>query len=53
MAKGSYTPLDLPGKTSIAYTEDVSISSTDMLAAVSITYVYGKSTITLVKGKLR
>jgi hypothetical protein len=53
MAKGSYTPLDLPGKTSIAYTEDVSISSTDMLAAVSITYVDGKSTITLVKGKLR
>ena len=53
MAKGSYTPLDLPGKTSIAYTEDVSISSTDMLAAVSITNVDGKSTITLVKGKLR
>lgn len=53
MAKGSYTPLDLPGKSSIAYTEDVSISSTDMLSAVSITYVDGKSTITLVKGKLR
>lgn len=53
MAKGSYTPLDLPGKTSIAYTEDVSISSTDMLSAVSITYVDGKTTITLVKGKVR
>jgi hypothetical protein len=51
--KSSAKPMDLPGRTSVTYTSDVSISSSDLLSAVSISYSDDKATVTLVKGRLR
>jgi len=53
MFKSSAKPMDLPGRSAIAYNEAASISTSDVLSTVSIAYDNDKSYVTLVKGKLR
>ncbi len=50
---GSSTPKLLPGLVEIAQIQDLDVSATDLVTALDVTYNDDKTTITLIKGKLK
>lgn len=50
---GSSTPKLLPGLVDIAQIQDLDVSATDLVTALDLTYGDDKTTITLIKGKLK